>query len=47
MLTGICTWYRPDGRLSESEIIGIHTELALRGLAIDSSMPAKSRRATV
>lgn len=35
MLTGICTWYQPTGRLSEREIIAIHTDLALRGLAIE------------
>lgn len=35
MLTGICTWYRPDGRLNEKQLIDLHTELALRGLAID------------
>ena len=35
MLTGICTWYRPDGRLNEKQLIDLHTELTLRGLAID------------
>ncbi len=32
MLTGICTWYRPDGRLSPAEIIALHTRLALEGV---------------
>lgn len=32
MLTGVCTWYRPDGRLSEAEIIKVHTSMALRSL---------------
>lgn len=32
MLTGVCTWYRPDGRLSEAEIIEAHTAMALRSL---------------
>jgi AcrR family transcriptional regulator len=32
MLTGVCTWYRPDGRLSEAEIIEAHTGMALRSL---------------
>ncbi len=32
MLTGVCTWYRPDGRLSEAEIIQAHTDMALRSL---------------
>jgi len=35
MLTGICTWYRPDGRLSEKQLIELHTELALKGLSLD------------
>ena len=44
MLTGICTWYRPDGRLSEAEIVGIHTDLALRGLVAAGSSSTKTRR---
>jgi len=36
MLTGICTWYRADGRLSAKQLIELHTELALRGLAIEA-----------
>ena len=27
MLTGICTWYRPNGRLSRHGIVALHTEL--------------------
>ena len=33
LLTGVCTWYRPRGRLSEAEIVEIHVRLALDGLA--------------
>jgi AcrR family transcriptional regulator len=40
MLTGICTWYRPDGRLSTKQLIELHTELALKGLAVETT-PAK------
>jgi AcrR family transcriptional regulator len=40
MLTGICTWYRPDGRLSAKQLIELHTELALKGLAVETT-PAK------
>jgi len=32
MLTGICTWYRPDGPLGPEEIVALHTELVMRGL---------------
>jgi AcrR family transcriptional regulator len=41
MLTGICTWYRPDGRLSARQLIDVHTELALKGLAVET-ISAKS-----
>lgn len=33
MLTGICMWYRPDGRLGQEDLIRIHTGLALGGVA--------------
>jgi AcrR family transcriptional regulator len=33
LLTGVCTWYRRDGRLSEAEIVDIHVQMALRALA--------------
>ncbi|HEX9447227.1 MAG TPA: TetR/AcrR family transcriptional regulator [Dongiaceae bacterium] len=42
MLTGICTWYKPDGRLSETEIITVHTDLILRGLANTPVKPTRS-----
>ena len=31
MLTGICTWYRPEGRVSVAELIEVHTTLILSG----------------
>lgn len=31
MLTGVCTWYRPDGRLSPEEVVRLHTDLVLQG----------------
>jgi len=33
MLTGACTWYRPDGRLSKVELVQLHTDLILNGCA--------------
>jgi AcrR family transcriptional regulator len=33
LLTGVCTWYRPNGRLSEPEIVDIHVQMALQALA--------------
>jgi AcrR family transcriptional regulator len=32
MLTGICTWYRPNGRLGKAQLVALHTELALNGI---------------
>ncbi|NOG68762.1 TetR/AcrR family transcriptional regulator [Roseicella sp. DB1501] len=32
MLTGICTWYRPNGRLDKARLVALHTDLALDGL---------------
>lgn len=32
MLTGVCTWYRPKGRLSREAIIALHTALVFDGL---------------
>jgi AcrR family transcriptional regulator len=46
MLTGICTWYKPEGRLSEKEIITIHTDLILRGLANETSKAVRAKPAS-
>ena len=32
MLTGICTWYDPKGRVSREELIAVHTRLVLSGV---------------
>ena len=32
MLTGICTWYEPKGRIGRAELIDIHTRLVLDGV---------------
>ena len=32
MLTGICTWYRPGGRLDNQTLAELHIELALNGI---------------
>lgn len=31
MLTGACTWYKPNGRLSEDQVVDLHTRLLLDG----------------
>lgn len=32
MLTGVCTWYRPGGRLSKDTLVALHTRLVLDGI---------------
>jgi AcrR family transcriptional regulator len=31
MLTGACTWYKPNGRLSEDDVVDLHTRMLLEG----------------
>ncbi len=31
MLTGACTWYKPHGRLSEEDVVELHTRMLLDG----------------
>ena len=31
MLTGACTWYKPEGRLTEAEVVELHTGMVLHG----------------
>lgn len=40
MLTGVCTWYRPDGRLSPEEVVRLHTDLVLKGCRQEARIPA-------
>jgi AcrR family transcriptional regulator len=32
MLTGVCTWFKPSGRLSKEQVIEIYTDMVLKGL---------------
>jgi AcrR family transcriptional regulator len=41
LLTGVCTWYRPNGRLGRDEIVAVHARLVLDGLR--KSEPAVRR----
>ena len=47
LLTGLCTWYRPGGRLTKEAIVEAHEKLVLSGVALSSSgaaAPARSKR---
>ncbi|CAH2604195.1 TetR/AcrR family transcriptional regulator [Rhodovastum atsumiense] len=39
MLTGACTWYKPEGRLSKPEIVALHTDLVLKGCLRTAEAP--------
>ncbi len=44
-LTGICSWYRPGGRLTKDAIIAAHEKLVLSGVSPQAaSAPARSPR---
>lgn len=32
MLTGVCTWFRPHGRLSKEQVVATYSDLVLQGL---------------
>ena len=34
MLTGACTWYKPEGRLGRADMIALHTHLVLEGCVV-------------
>ena len=38
MLTGICTWYRPDGPLGPEQIVALHTEMVMRDWGLLESL---------
>ena len=47
MLTGACTWYKPEGRLTKTEVVELHTEMVLHGCVQRSRLAAgrgKARR---
>ena len=43
MLTGACTWYRPEGRLTRGQVVALHTDLVLQGC----TRAPKGRRASM
>jgi AcrR family transcriptional regulator len=43
MLTGACTWYKPEGRLTKAEVVELHTDMVLHGCVL-RPQPAADRR---
>lgn len=43
LLTGLCTWYRPGGRLTRDDIIAAHEKLVLSGVAPQAAAGQASR----
>ena len=44
LLTGLCTWYRPGGRLTREAIVAAHEKLVLSGVTPGAAGPARSKR---
>lgn len=44
MLTGICMWYRPGGRLSQDQLVDIYTGLVIDGVTGPQGLPAAAER---
>ena len=42
LLTGLCTWYRPGGRLTKEAIVAAHEKLVLSGVGVASPAAAPS-----
>lgn len=43
MLTGACTWYKPEGRRTKAEVVEFHTDMALHGCIIRQRPAAECR----
>ena len=43
MLTGVCTWFRPHGRLSREQVIETYSDMVLKGLVPQGDLPPASR----
>jgi AcrR family transcriptional regulator len=44
LLTGVCTWYRPGGRLTREAIVAAHEKLVLSGVVAKEGAVATSAR---
>ena len=44
LLTGLCTWYRPGGRLTKEAIVAAHERLVLSGVSPQAAIPARGAR---
>lgn len=42
MLTGVCNWFRPSGRLSREEVAQVYCDMVLRGLVPQAQLLAES-----
>ncbi|WP_225711973.1 TetR/AcrR family transcriptional regulator [Bradyrhizobium semiaridum] len=46
LLTGLCTWYRPGGRLTREAIIAAHEKLVLSGVGAGAAVTAEPHKAS-
>lgn len=42
MLTGVCTWFRPHGRLSREQVIELYSDMVLKGMVPEQALPEGS-----
>ncbi len=42
MLTGVCTWFRPKGRMTADQVVAIYTKLVLSGVGRGDGQPIES-----
>ncbi|MBR9972186.1 TetR/AcrR family transcriptional regulator [Magnetospirillum sulfuroxidans] len=40
MLTGVCNWFRPSGRLSREDVAQVYSDMVMRGLVPDAQLSA-------
>jgi len=44
LLTGLCAWYRPGGRLTKEAVVAAHEKLVLCGVTAPGANPARAKR---
>ena len=45
LMSGVCYWFRPDGRVSQAALVKLHTDMVFQLLGVDDAQKAKSKSA--
>jgi AcrR family transcriptional regulator len=43
LMSGVCYWYRSDGRVSQSDLVKLHIDMVFQLLGVDNAQKAKSK----